>query len=307
MHFALGMPGLILYPPIASEWETHASAAQILSVARKADEAGWHWLTVSEHAVIPRAKVAAMGSRFPEAISACSVLAGATQRIRFLPYVLVVPYRHPVLLAKQIATLDFLSGGRIALGAAVGHLEEEFAALGVPFAGRGRLTDEYLDAMVELWTSDAPHFDGAHVRFADVAFEPRPVQLPHPPILVGGSSRAAMRRAARYGGGWMPWRLAREAVPGCLAYIREQPGFEARRGRFEVVMSVADTGATAGRPGGTALSLRADRDELVDAIGALERAGVTVAQLPPPRTTALEELLEWIEWFACEILPRFPE
>jgi probable F420-dependent oxidoreductase len=306
MHFALGMPGLILYPAIASEWEARASAAQILGVARKADDAGWHWLTVSEHAVIPRARVALMGSPFPEAISACSVLAGATRRIRLLPYVLVVPYRHPVLLAKQIATLDFLSGGRVAVGAAAGHLEAEFEVLGVPFAERGRATDESLAAMIELWTSDAPHFYGERVRFSDVAFEPKPVQRPYPPIFVGGSSRAAMRRAARLGDGWMPWRLAHDELPVRLAQLREQPGFAPRRGRFEVVMSVADTGATAGRPGGTGLALRARRDELVDAIGALERAGVTIAQLPPPRTSSVEELLEWIEWFASEILPRFP-
>ena len=147
MKFALGMPGLILYPPIVSPWESEASSGEILRVARTADRVGWDWLTLSEHLVIPGEMTAVMGSRFPEAISAAAVLAGATQRIGILTYVLVVPYRNPVLLAKQVSTLDFLSGGRIILGTAVGHLEREFQVLEVRFEERGAMTDEYLRAM----------------------------------------------------------------------------------------------------------------------------------------------------------------
>ncbi len=306
MKFALGMPCLILYPPIVSPWESAASSADILGVARKADQAGWDWLTLSEHVVIPREMADVMGPRFPEAVSAAAVLAGATQRIKILTYVLVLPYRNPVILAKQIATLDFLSAGRIILGTAVGHLRREFEVLKVPFEERGAMTDEYLRAMVELWTSAEPSFQGRYVQFEDVVFEPKPVQKPHPPILVGGNTQPAMRRAAALGDGWLPWLVTREGLPACLSYIREQPGFEERRERFEVVMPVSSLNvADFSHEIRGETHLRSGREELVEEIGLLKEAGVTAVQVPPPRTSSVEQLLEWTEWFAAEVIPVF--
>lgn len=308
LKFALGMPGLILYPPIASPWESEASSAEILRVAKTADRAGWDWLTISEHLVIPREMVEVMGPRFPEAISAAAVLAGATERIGILTYVLVLPYRNPVILAKQIATLDFLSAGRIILGTAVGHLRGEFEALNVPFEQRGAMTDEYLRAMVELWTSSDPSFEGRYVQFENVVFEPKPVQKPHPPILVGGNTQPAMRRAARLGDGWLPWLVTREGLPACLSYIREQPGFEERRERFEVVMPVSSLNvADFSHEIRGDTHLRSGREELLEEIGLLREAGVTAVQVPPPRTSSVEQLLDWTEWFAEEIIPSFRE
>jgi probable F420-dependent oxidoreductase len=306
MKFALGMPGLILYPPIVSPWESGASSADILGVARKADQAGWDWLTISEHVVIPREMTDVMGPRFPEAVSAAAVLAGATQRIKILTYVLVLPYRNPVILAKQLSTLDFLSAGRIILGTAVGHLEREFEVLRVPFEERGAMTDEYLRAIVELWTSPDPSFQGRYVQFEKIVFEPKPVQKPHPPIFVGGNTMPAMRRAAALGDGWLPWLVTRDGLPACLSYIREQPGFEKRRDRFEVVMPVSSLNvADYSHEIRGETHLLSGREELVEEIGLLAEAGVTVVQVPPPRTASVEQLLEWIEWFAAEIIPSF--
>jgi probable F420-dependent oxidoreductase len=306
MKFALGMPGLILYPPIVSPWESGANSADILGVARKADQVGWDWLTISEHVVIPREMADVMGPRFPEAVSAAAVLAGATQRIKILTYVLVLPYRNPVILAKQLSTLDFLSAGRIILGTAVGHLEREFEVLRVPFEERGAMTDEYLRAIVELWTSPDPSFQGRYVQFEKIVFEPKPVQKPHPPILVGGNTMPAMRRAAALGDGWLPWLVTRDGLPACLSYIREQPGFEKRRDRFEVVMPVSSLNvADYSHEIRGETHLRSGREELVEEIGLLEEAGVTAVQVPPPPTSSVEQLLEWIEWFAAEVIPSF--
>jgi probable F420-dependent oxidoreductase len=308
MKFALGMPGLILYPPIASPWESEAGSGEILRVAKTADQAGWDWLTISEHLVIPREMTEVMGPRFPEAISAAAVLAGATERIKILTYVLVLPYRNPVMLAKQVSTLDFLSAGRIILGTAVGHLEREFQVLNLPFGERGAMTDEYLRAIKELWTSPEPSFQGRYVQFENVVFEPRPVQKPHPPILMGGNTRVAMRRAAALGDGWLPWLITREELPACLSYIREQPGFEQRRGRFEVVMPVSSLEvADFSHEIRGETHLRSGREELIEEIGLLREAGVTAIQVPPPRTSSVEQLLEWTEWFAAEIIPCFRE
>ncbi len=306
MKFAFGMPALILYPVIVSPWEREASGADILGIAREADRLGFDWLTVPEHIVMPREMVDVMGPRFPEGLSAAAVLAGATARVKILTYVLVLPYRNPVVLAKQIATLDFLSGGRITLGTACGHLEREFEMLGVPFEERGRRTDEYILVMKELWTNPAPSFEGRYVRFDAIAFEPRPVQTPHPPIFIGGNSRPAMRRAARLGDGWLPWLVTRERLPECLAYIRGQPGFAEHRGTFEVVMPLTafqiedyshrELGAT---------RLPGMRDEIVDEVAALEKAGTTVTQVVPPRTASVTHLLEWMDWFGREVMSVF--
>lgn len=306
MKFAFGIPAVILYPATMSPWEREAGGREVIRIAQKADELGFDWLTVSEHIVMPREMVEVMGPRFPEALTAAAVLAGATGHIKLLTYVLVLPYRNPVILAKQIATLDFLSGGRITLGTASGHLEREFEILGVPFKERGRLTDEYIHAIKELWTSPEPSFHGRYVRFDNIAFEPRPVQRPHPPIFIGGNSRPAMRRAAVMGDGWLPWLVTREQLPGCLAYIRDQPGFAERADSFEVVMPLATFQVedyTHRELGDTHLPSK--RGEIVTEIGLLEDAGTTVTQVVPPRTASVSELLDWMDWFGQEVLPVF--
>ena len=117
---------------------------------------------------------------------------------------MVVPHRPAVLTAKMLATLDVLSEGRLILGVGAGWMQEEFRLLGAPFEDRGRATDEYIAAFKELWTKDKPAYKGRHVAFEEVVFAPKPVQTPHPPIWVGGESKAALRRAAALGDAWYP-------------------------------------------------------------------------------------------------------
>ena len=140
-----------------------------------------------------------------EQLTLLSYLAGVTTRIRLVPSVMIVPHRPALLTAKILATLDVLSQGRLTLGVGVGWMEEEFQALGAPpFAERGAVTNEYLQAFKELWTSETPTFRGKYCQFSDLKFLPKPVQEPHPPIWVGGQSRLAIRRAAELGNGWHP-------------------------------------------------------------------------------------------------------
>jgi len=304
MKFALGMPALILYPPVMSPWEPAATPADILRIAQTADELGFDWLTVSEHIVMPDEMTEVMGRRFPEAIAAAAFLSGATKRIKVLPYVLVLSYRNPVVLAKQIATLDFVSGGRFLLGTGSGHLEREFAALNVSFEERGKRTDEYLQAMKELWTNPAPSFKGQYVQFDKIAFEPKPVQKPHPPIFIGGNSRPAMRRAAKFGDGWAPWLVKREQLPACLSYIRDQPGLRDHPRPFEVVMPLATFQIEdySHRVLGETIQPH-HREAVLEEIGLLEAAGTTAVVVNPPRTASVEHFIEWLNWFAQEITP----
>ncbi len=306
MKFALGMPALILYPPVMSPWEPEASPADILRIAQTADELGFDWLTVSEHIVMPHEMADVMGRRFPEALSAAAFLAGATKRIKVLPYILVLPYRNPVVLAKQIATVDFISGGRFTLGTGAGHLEREFDVLNVPFKERGALTDEYIGAMKELWTSPAPSFLGRYVQFDNIVFEPKPAQTPHPPIFIGGNSRPAMRRAANLGDGWVPWLITREQLPACLSYIREQPGLRNHPRAFEVVMPLATFRIEdySHRMLGETRQPH-NREAIIEEIGLLKQAGATAVVVNPPRTRSPEQFVDWLAWFAHDVMPLF--
>ena len=300
MKFGLGTPALILYPPVVSPWEATATGADILRVARKADELGYDWMVVPEHIFIPNEMLEIMGPRYPEAMTAAAVLAGATQRINILTYILVLPYRDPVILAKQIATLDFLSNGRFMLGTASGHMEREFDVLKVPYKERGARTDEYLRVMKELWTNDHPSFQGRFVQFDNIVFEPKPVQKPHPPVLIGGNSAPAMRRAATCDG-WLPWLVSRNQLPEKLDYIRQQPGYKEP---FQVIMPLAQLNVEdyTHRELGKTKAPRG-KDEVIDEIGKLSEAGCTGVQVAPPRTRSVDHYLEWTEWFARDVRP----
>jgi len=186
------------------------------AVAVAAERAGFDFLSVSDHVVVP----ANLKSKYPytasgvfsaaeegyclDLLSTIAFLSGCTERLRLLASVMVVPHRPAMLTAKMISTIDVLSNGRLILGAGAGWMQEEFALLGAPFAERGAVTDEYLAAFQELWTKDAPAFNGRHVSFSDVLFYPKPVQKPHPPIWIGGESPPALRRTIRFADAWYP-------------------------------------------------------------------------------------------------------
>jgi probable F420-dependent oxidoreductase len=193
-----------------------SSRANYMAVAKAAERAGFDFLSVSDHLIVP----ADVRTHYPytptgvfaaaehghcfDQLATIAFLAGCTERLRLLTSVLVVPHRPAVLTAKMLATIDVLANGRLIVGVGAGWMKEEFALLGAPFEDRGKVTDEYLDAFRELWTKDAPSYGGKHVSFTDVLFYPKPLQKPHPPIWVGGESAGALRRAAKVGDAWYP-------------------------------------------------------------------------------------------------------
>ena len=224
VRFVTGMPGLSRYPPIEPAWAPTMSASDMQRLARGIDDLDYDGLLVPEHIVLPPDLADAMGAHWPHALTAMSFLAGATSRITVISAIVILPLHNPVVLAKEIATLDALSGGRLIVACGVGHAAEEFEALGVRFDQRGRMADEYLEAMSVLWTEEEPSFDGRFARFADIRFEPKPVQKPHPPIWIGGNSPASLRRAARWQG-WFPWQVTAADLPSRLAEMRNDPTF----------------------------------------------------------------------------------
>lgn len=194
-----------------------ATPQSLATLARMGEELGFAILSVSDHVIIPKTIAStypynASGTFAGRASGACleqlsllSFLASLTSSARLLTSVLVLPHRPPVLTAKMLATIDVLCNGRLIVGCGVGWMREEFEALGAPsFDERGAVSDEYIRAFKELWTSDHPTFEGKYCRFAHVTFAPKPVQQPHPPIWTGGESQAALRRAGRLADVWYP-------------------------------------------------------------------------------------------------------
>lgn len=196
----------------AMPWERTAGVTELLRAAQTADRSGFFYVAVCDHVAIPHDKAPTMSTTWYNPLATLAWLGGQTEHVRLLTNVYVAPYRHPLDTAKAFATLDHLTGGRVILGVGAGHVEGEFAALGVPFAERGRLTDAAIDTILAAWT------DG----LADVGLRPRPAQQPRPPIWVGGSSRAALRRVAEHADGWIPQGTPRRAMPEAIAYLRER-------------------------------------------------------------------------------------
>jgi probable F420-dependent oxidoreductase len=159
-----------------------------------------------------------------EAVVALAYMAAVTRRVRLAIGVIVLPQRQPVLLAKQLSTIDHLSKGRLIVGIGVGYLEPELRALGASLADRGARTDEYLAAMRALWAEPTPSFAGRFVSFTGVIERPRPIQQPHPPIVIGGHSAAALSRAVRSGNGWYGWELGLEETARLMGELREIAG-----------------------------------------------------------------------------------
>lgn len=202
------------------------------TLARLAEQAGFESLWTVEHVVVP----ADYRSPYPyspdgrmpgrEEIAIADPLvwltyaAAVTERINLATGVLILPQRNPVLLAKECATLDVLSRGRLLLGVGVGWLAEEFAALGVPFEERGARTDEYVEALRVLWRQDEPTFDGRFVSFERAKSYPKPVQGTIP-VIVGGHTDAAARRAGRIGDGFFPWGLGAEHLARLVEVMRQ--------------------------------------------------------------------------------------
>jgi probable F420-dependent oxidoreductase len=188
-------------------------------IARRCEEMGYSSWWAGEHVVLPSPRTAGspMDPRDPilDPLVHLSYVAACTEAMELGTAVVILPQRNPVVLAKQVASLDVLSGGRLLLGVGAGYLEPEMTAVGVPMSERGERTDEYLDAMTALWTQEAPAFHGRHVSFGKVDAHPRPVQAGGPRIVIGGHSPAAFRRAVARGHGWFGNGTA-DDLPGHL-------------------------------------------------------------------------------------------
>jgi probable F420-dependent oxidoreductase len=194
----------------------------LVRVAQAAETAGFDSLWAGEHHVI-----ATSSSRIPATtrylnpVVALTFVAAHTRTVRLGTGVLLLPQHHPLILAKELASLDVLSGGRLMVGIGVGWAEAEFEALGVPYRERGARADEYLAAMRAIWSEERPAYHGRYVSFKDVQAFPHPVQQPTPPIIVGGRAPAVLRRTVEQANGWYGFALDVDETANALAELRE--------------------------------------------------------------------------------------
>jgi probable F420-dependent oxidoreductase len=199
-----------------------ASPENIRRAATLSESLGFDSIWVTDHVVVPSSSVEAFGPAFYEGMAVMSYVAGITSRVQIGAAILIVPYRHPLVLAKMLATADQLSGGRLILGAGLGWLETESTLLGVPHGRRAAIADEALGAMRACWENDEPEFHGAIYNFAGFHFAPRPHGNRRLPILIGGASTAALRRAARFGDGWIGDGQTFEELEVALAQLSKE-------------------------------------------------------------------------------------
>ena len=211
----------------------------VIDLAVGAEELGFDSVWASEHVFNVSYVYDRIGDKpYYEPLTVLTYVAAMTSTIGLGTSVLVLPYHNPIRLAKVAATLDVLSGGRVMLGVGVGVIEEELEAMGSPFAERGAISDEMIAVMRELWTKDDPSFLGKYHSFSGMKFTPKPVQKPHIPIIIGGTSKAAIRRAARSGTVWHPTALSPQALAEGMDYLKEQ-AVKAGRDPSEISVSIS--------------------------------------------------------------------
>ena len=248
----------------------------VLNIGKRAEELGFDSVWVNHHILNVGYIFDRLGSKpYYDAITVLTWVAAHTERVRLGTTVLVLPYLNPLLLAKTLATVDVMSKGRLNVGVGVGALKPESDALGSTFETRGRYADESIKIMRELWESEDPEFDGEFFSFSGVKFSPKPIQKPGPPILIGGASRAALRRVATLGDGWHPIRQSIADLKQNIATIHRLAE-EAGRDPSEITVTVrTELDVLDSRSDGTESPMIGTADQLLATIEQYEEIGVS--------------------------------
>lgn len=288
---------------------TFTSAQGITSCASFVEAAGFNAAFVTDHP-IPDSKWLAQGGHHSfDPFVALSCAACATNSLKLFTNIMVLPYRNPFLVAKSVSSLDTLSNGRMILGVGAGYLKGEFSALGVGLENRGALVEEALQAMKVVWRGDTTTFKGKKFEAVDNISLPTPVQQPHPPIWMGGNSNAAMRRAAQYCDGWLPFpvkaKLATHVRTKALVdlsdlkmAINELRQLEKQFDRTQPLdIAMVPFGLYA------AQASQWDADAIVNQCRELEALGVTWVNITLP-SDSMKVYQEAVTWFAEKVIHR---
>ncbi|HVX70625.1 MAG TPA: LLM class flavin-dependent oxidoreductase [Mycobacteriales bacterium] len=269
-------------------WETEAGPTEMLAVAKAADEAGFFYIGVCDHVAIPDDLSPKMSAVWYDTVATLGWLAGQTKQTRLLSTVFNLAYRHPLVSAKSFATLDLLSGGRVIVGLGVGHVDKEFAALGLDVSQRARLTDDAYPVFAQALA------DG---KVGEMEVEPRTVQRPRPPIWFGGGVPAAVKRAAK-ADGWIPQGTPQEQLPDLIALFRAERGDDTGDiGAISEWIYVGEPAWDLGRP-----AVTGSPEQIAEAMGAWTSLGVNHLQVRFP-SRSVEELVDQVTAFGTTVGP----
>ena len=286
-----------------------AHIESLVQIAQRAEDLGYDGVFLSDHIAIPTELRSPYpyrsDGRFPltaadrilEPVTTLSYLAAVTARLRLGFSVLVLPYRHPVLDAKMLGTLDVISNGRLIVGAGVGWMAEEFAGLDASFDARGSVTDEHLAILKAFWTESAPVVLGDHYHVAGLGMAPQPISQPHPPIWTGGISPPALRRAANLADGWHGVRQSPDdvsRVTGRIGELRASRGdsMEGFTISLRAGLDVTDDAFA----GSSRTPLRGSPDQVADDLAQYAQAGLDYL-IVEPRAPTPEQLIDQLERF----------
>ena len=301
------------YAVLIPMMEENATRQNILDFAQKAESLGFHALFSSDHVVTPYEinpvyKGSADGHYpFPkegiivDPFVAMTMAGTVTERIKVATAVLVLPNRNPVVVAKLLASIDYLTGGRVMLGAGVGWMEEEITMLGQPFADRGVWCTEAIDLMRTLWADEKASFDGKYFHIPEVGFQPKPVSK-HIPILIGGTSGAALRRVVKQGDGWLPSNLTFELLADGIATLKENCEREGRD-YGELTICLRARMASDALDSKYKVMFVGSDDQILENLGLLKEMGIGMVLFEP----MYKDYGQWVEChehLAENILPR---
>jgi probable F420-dependent oxidoreductase len=286
----------------AEDWEPSTGVDELTAIARACDESGFFYVAVCDHVAIPRPYDEAMRTSWWDTLTTLGYLAGVTSRTRVMSHVYVLPYRHPLMTAKGFLTLDNVSRGRAILGVGAGHVDAEFELLGVPFASRGQALDEAIDIVRAAFEDEYPEHHGDRWSVKDAGLRPRPIQPGGPPIWVGGSSRAAMRRAATKGDGWLPQGPPEMGMKKAVQFIKEQRA--ETRGDEPIDMGINTESVYVGDPPFEVAKydLTGSPDKIAERLRSYRALGVNQLQVRF-RSRSADELCDQIRAFGAEVGP----
>lgn len=303
MKLGFSMPHLVRLKATAQPWEAAVTGADQTRFAKWAESLGYAMISVPEHHIIPISHVELSGPHYLSAYPTMAYWAGATQTIRVNSCIAILPLQHPIVTAKALATMDWLSSGRVTVTFAVGWLKEEFELLGVPFHERGAMSDEYIQAILALWTQEKPQFEGKYISFRDVAFEPKPFQKPHLPVWFGGDADAVLKRAARYASGWWPFLTRAQDIPAKIDFIKSQPDYNGKLSEVFYGFGTSRVGEghvvqddPKARPG-------MSKQQIIDRLSWFQQLGVTMSSVPIPQVEHIQDYFDYTQWVAEEIMP----
>ena len=283
-------------------WEFSAGPDELARVTLACESAGFFYVGVCDHTFIPERLAGAMNTTWYDTVATLGWLAGVSTSIRLLSHIYVIALRHPLRSAKEFATLDVLSDGRVICGVGAGHVAEEFAQMGPDFDHRGAATDEAMAGLANALVNEYPVLEGPRWKASGLGLSPRPIQSPRPPIWAGGSSPAALRRTARFADGWLPQSLGPEVeLLADLHRMRQEyrEGAPLDIGGLSECLYVGDPPTGLELPKGT---ISGSSDKIAEYLRSFAEAGVGQVQVRFP-SRSVEELCDQIATFGAEVIP----